>query len=75
MAKTRGKSVTDGTEKKLRNLKPLKPGREWQSKGSDQGRTQSLALEADFTKCVTDKGGTDKWRENARHSRRPSTLS
>ena len=26
MAKTRGDSVTDGTEKKLRNLKPFKPG-------------------------------------------------
>ena len=34
MAKTRGKSVTAGTEKKLRNLKPFKPGQS----GNPEGR-------------------------------------
>ena len=40
MAKTRGKSVTDGTEKKLRNLKPFKPGQSGNPKGRPKGRAQ-----------------------------------
>ena len=34
MAKMRGKSVTAGTEKKLRNLKPFKPGQSGNPKGA-----------------------------------------
>ena len=56
MAKTRGKSVTDGTEKKLRNLKPFKPGQSGNPKGRPKGARNRLgtqfleALEADFNK-------------------------
>ena len=54
MAKTRGKSVTNGTEKKLRNLKPFKPGQSGNPKGRPKGARNRLgtqfleALEADF---------------------------
>ena len=37
MAKTRGKSVTAGTEKKLRNLVPFKPGQSGNPKGRPKG--------------------------------------
>jgi len=56
MAKTRGKSVTNGTEKKLRNLKPFKPGQSGNPKGRPKGARNRLgtqfleALEADFNK-------------------------
>ena len=56
MAKTRGKSVTAGTEKKLRNLKPFKPGQSGNPKGRPKGARNRLgtqfleALEADFNK-------------------------
>ena len=56
MAKTRGKSVTEAREKKLRNLKPFKPGQSGNPKGRPKGArnrfgTQFLeALEADFNK-------------------------
>src|SRR5678810_440933 len=54
MAKTRGKSVTNGTEKKLGNLKPFKPGQSGNPKGRPKGARNRLgtqfleALEADF---------------------------
>jgi hypothetical protein len=56
MAKKQGKSVTDGTEKKLRNLKPFKPGQSGNPKGRPKGARNRLgtqfleALEADFNK-------------------------
>ena len=46
MAKTRGKSVTDGTEKKLRNLKPFKPGQSGNPKGRPKGARNRLGTKA-----------------------------
>ena len=43
MAKTRGKSVTAGTEK-LRNLKPFKPGQRGNPKGRPKGARTSSEL-------------------------------
>ena len=54
MPKTRGKSSTDGTAKKLRNLKPFKPGQSGNPKGRSKGTRNRLgtqfleALEDDF---------------------------
>ena len=45
MAKTRGKSVTDGTEKKLRNLKPFKPGQSGNPKGRPKGARNRLGTQ------------------------------
>ena len=53
MAKTRGKSVTDGTEKKLRNLKPFKPGQSGNPKGRPRAHAIAWAQRLDFTKFGT----------------------
>ena len=45
MAKTRGKSVTDCTEKKLRNLKPFKPGQSGNPKGRPKGARNRLGTQ------------------------------
>ena len=71
MAKTRGKSVTDGTEKKLRNLKPFKPGQSGNPKGRPKGARNRLgtqfleALEADFNQ-VRPSGHRSREGEEAR---------
>ena len=46
MAKTRGKSVTDGTEKKLGNLKPFKPGQSGNPTGRPKGARNRLGTKA-----------------------------
>ena len=45
MAKTRGKSVTAGTEKKLRNLKPFKPRQSGNPKGRPKGARNRLGTQ------------------------------
>lgn len=56
MAKTKGRLVSDNTEKRLRNLVPFKPGQSGNPKGRPKGArnrigTQFLeALEVDFNK-------------------------
>ena len=53
MAKTQGKSITDGTEKKLRNLKPFKPRQSGNPKGRPKGARNRLGTKAGFTKFGT----------------------
>ena len=77
MAKTRGKSVTDATEKKLRNLKPFKPRQSGNPKVGLKVHAiawaQRLASPSSELRRIvvgvteiTDEGGLTKWRENAR---------
>ena len=59
MAKTRGKSVTDGTEKKPGNLKPFKPGQSGNPRGRPKGARNRLG-----TMAVT-KFGTQAHRRGS----------